>query len=92
MFSNAQNLSIRDTAIHHAGRDIMIVNNYIYTEPEPVRARFQYVTSSDHSGGSIIVVSFKHCIPMAQFIFGDYYAKLHSFATDIYLWNACSPE
>lgn len=38
MFSNARNLSIRDTAIHNAGRDIII--NYIYTEPQPVRFAF----------------------------------------------------
>ena len=51
MFSNAQNLSIRDTAIHNAGRDITIINNYIYTEPEPVCAHFPYVTSSDDLRG-----------------------------------------
>jgi hypothetical protein len=51
MLSNAQNLSIRDTAIHNAGRDITIINNYIYTEPVPVRTRFSYVTSSDDLGG-----------------------------------------
>jgi hypothetical protein len=50
MFSNAQNISIRDTAIHNSGRDI-IINNYIYTEPQPVRARFPYVTSSDDLRG-----------------------------------------
>jgi hypothetical protein len=40
MFSNAQNLLIRDTAIHNAGRDITIINNYTYAEPELVSARF----------------------------------------------------
>jgi len=43
MFSNAQNLSIRDTVIHNAGRDITIINNYTYTEPEPVRARLSHM-------------------------------------------------
>jgi hypothetical protein len=51
MFSNAQNISIRDTAIHSAGRDITIINNYIYTEPEPVRTHFPCVTSSVDLGG-----------------------------------------
>jgi hypothetical protein len=46
MFSNAQNISIRDTAIHNAGRDITIIN-YTYNEPELVRGRFLCVTSSD---------------------------------------------
>jgi hypothetical protein len=92
MFSNAQNLSIRDTAIHNSGRDMTIINNYIYTEPQPVRARFPYVTSSDDLRGSTIIASFKHNISMAQFIFGDYYARLHSFGTHVYLWNACSPK
>jgi len=50
MFTNAQNLSIRDAAIHNAGRD-MIINNYIYPKPEPVRTRFPYVSSSDDLGG-----------------------------------------
>jgi len=45
MFSNAQNLSRRDTAIRNAGRDITMIN--IYTEPELVRARFPCVISSD---------------------------------------------
>jgi hypothetical protein len=49
MFSNAQNLSIwdtainnagRDLAIHNAGRDLTIINNYIYHQPEPVLALF----------------------------------------------------
>jgi len=51
MFSNAQDILIRDTAIHNAGRDIMIINNYIYAEPDPVRARFLCVISSDDLGG-----------------------------------------
>lgn len=40
MFSNAQDILIRNTAIHSAGRDIIIINNYIYAETEPVCARF----------------------------------------------------
>ena len=51
MFSNAQNISMQDTAIHNSGRDITIINNYIYTEPQPVRARLSYVASSDDLGG-----------------------------------------
>jgi hypothetical protein len=51
MFSNAQNLSIRDTAIHSAGGDITIINNYTYNEPEPVCAPFPCVTCSDDLGG-----------------------------------------
>jgi hypothetical protein len=50
MFSNAQDILIWDTAIHSAGRDIMIINNYIYAEPEPVGARFLYVISLDDLG------------------------------------------
>jgi len=50
MFSDAQNLSIRDTAIHNAGGD-MIINNYIYSKPKPVCARFPYLASSDDLGG-----------------------------------------
>jgi len=50
MFADAQNLSIRDTAILSAGRD-MIINNYIYPKPEQVRARFPYVASSGDLGG-----------------------------------------
>ena len=50
MFPNAQDVLIRDTAIHNAGRDITIINNYIYAEPEPVRARYLYVISSDDLG------------------------------------------
>jgi hypothetical protein len=51
MFSNAQNLSIRDTVIYNAGRDITIIHNYTSAEPEPVRTRFPYVTSSDDLRG-----------------------------------------
>jgi len=51
MFSNAQDILIRDTAIHNAGRDIMIINNYICAQLEPVRPRFLCVTSSDDLGG-----------------------------------------
>jgi hypothetical protein len=51
MFSNAQNLLIRDTAIHNAGRDIIIINHYTYAEPKPVCSRFPYVTFSDDLGG-----------------------------------------
>ena len=72
MFTNAQNLLIWDTAIHNSGRDMTIINNYIYTEPQLVRARFPYVTSSDDLRGSTIIASFKHSIPMVPFIFGDY--------------------
>jgi hypothetical protein len=50
MFSDAKNLSIRDTAIHNAGRD-MIINNYIYPKPEAVCARFAYVASLDDLDG-----------------------------------------
>jgi hypothetical protein len=52
MFSDAQNTSIRDTAIHNAGRD-MIINNYIYPKPEPVCAAFPYLAPSDDLGGSL---------------------------------------
>ena len=92
MFNNAQNLAIRDTVIHNAGRDMTII--HIHNEPRPVRAPFPYVISSDNLRGSTIIASFKlkHSIPMAQFIFGDYYASLHSFGTHVYLWNACSPK
>ena len=51
MFRDAQDTLIRDTAIYSAGRDITIINNYIYAEPEPVRARFLCVISSDDLGG-----------------------------------------
>ncbi|KIM35423.1 hypothetical protein M413DRAFT_14578 [Hebeloma cylindrosporum] len=37
MFSNAQNLSIRDTAIHNVGRDLMIINNNYTYWHEPCR-------------------------------------------------------
>ena len=41
MFTNAQNLSIQDTAIHAVGRDMTIINKYyMYYEPEPVLGRF----------------------------------------------------
>ena len=50
LFSNAQNLSIRDTAIHNTGRD-MIINNYIYPKHEPVCACFPYVAFLDDLGG-----------------------------------------
>jgi len=51
MFPNAQDVLIRDTAIHNAGRDITIINNYIYAEPEPVRAHFLCVIPSDDLDG-----------------------------------------
>jgi len=37
MFSNAENLSIRDTTINNAGGDITIVHNHnmVYHDPEP---------------------------------------------------------
>ena len=51
MFSNAQNLLMQDMAIHNAGRDITIINHYMYAEPESVRAHFPYVMCSDDLGG-----------------------------------------
>ena len=50
MFSDAQDLSIRDTAIHNAGRD-MIIHNYMYPKPEPVCAPLLYLASPDDIGG-----------------------------------------
>ena len=82
MLANAQNVSIRGTAIHNAGRDMIIVN-HIYVEPETVRARSPDVTYLDDLWWNI-VVSFKH-IP--ESIFGDHYVILHSFGTDIFAFS-----
>ena len=46
MFSNAQNIMIRDTAIHNAGRDMTIINHYTHNEPDPVCTRFPGVTDN----------------------------------------------
>ncbi|KIM34848.1 hypothetical protein M413DRAFT_391163 [Hebeloma cylindrosporum] len=39
MFSNSQNIKIRDTTINNIGRDITIINNYIYHQPDPFPSR-----------------------------------------------------
>jgi hypothetical protein len=86
MFSKAQNLTVRDTVFHTAARDITIINHYTCHPLEPVRARCSL--SLCHFFGWlrwIIIVSFKRFVPMAQFIFGNYYPNLNSFVIDV--WN-----
>jgi hypothetical protein len=47
MSPDAQNILIQDTALHNAGHDIMIINNYTYLEPEPVLPQFHVTSSND---------------------------------------------